>query len=165
VRIAVLNGSFTKSEAAVTPDRLRDLSVVTSGGRVALPRASWQPHGDTTWLTLMAGEPGTYVVGASLLPREIALAAKDFNLYLEEDGIPTSWRRARATATSQRTRASAIRTRESHLPGRRSADKNVRNRAGICGRDSCRSQTLFRGFGDTVAFRCLVDVSRLPSSS
>jgi hypothetical protein len=28
VRIAVLNGSFTASEASVTPDRLRDLSLV-----------------------------------------------------------------------------------------------------------------------------------------
>jgi hypothetical protein len=90
VRIAVLNGSFTASEAAVTPDRLRDLSIASAagGGRVALPRDAWRPQGDTTWLTLTTGGPGTYVVGASLLPRQIALAAKDFNAYLEEDGIP-----------------------------------------------------------------------------
>ena len=90
VRIAVLNGSFTASEGPVAPDRLRDLSVVGSagGGRVALPRDAWRSSGDTTWLTLTTGAPGTYVVGASLLPREIALAAKDFNAYLEEDGIP-----------------------------------------------------------------------------
>ena len=88
VRVAVLNGSFTASEGAVTPDRLRDLSVAGAAGRVALARGSWQPHGDTTWLTLTTGAPGTYVVGASLLPREIALAAKVFNAYLEEDGIP-----------------------------------------------------------------------------
>ena len=88
VRVAVLNGSFTTSEGAVTPDRLRDLSIASAGGRVALPRAAWRPQGDTTWLTLTTGAPGTYVVGASLLPRQIALAAKDFNAYLEEDGIP-----------------------------------------------------------------------------
>ena len=88
VRIAVLNGSFTTSEGAVTPDRLRDLSIASAGGRVALPRDAWRPQGDTTWLTLTTGAPGTYVVGASLLPRQIALAAKDFNAYLEEDGIP-----------------------------------------------------------------------------
>ncbi|HEV8381715.1 MAG TPA: DUF4198 domain-containing protein [Gemmatimonadales bacterium] len=88
VRIAVLNGSFTASEGPVTPDRLRDLSLVGNAGRVALPRDAWRPQGDTTWLTLTTGAPGTYVVGASLLPREIALAAKDFNAYLEEDGIP-----------------------------------------------------------------------------
>jgi len=88
VRIAVLNGSFTASEGAVTPDRLRDLSVASAGGRVALPRDAWRPQGDTTWLALTTGAPGTYVVGASLLPRQIALAAKDFNAYLAEDGIP-----------------------------------------------------------------------------
>src|SRR5206468_3307745 len=71
VRIAVLNGSFTTSEGAVTPDRLRDLSVAGAGGRVALARDAWRPQGDTTWLTLTTGSSGTYVVGASLLPREI----------------------------------------------------------------------------------------------
>jgi len=88
VRIAVLNGSFTASEGSVTPDRLRDLSIASAGGRVALARDAWRPQGDTTWLALTTGAPGTYVVGASLLPRQIALAAKDFNAYLAEDGIP-----------------------------------------------------------------------------
>jgi hypothetical protein len=87
VRIAVLNGTFSQSEGAVTPDRLRDLSIASASGRVALPRDAWRPQGDTTWLTLTTGAPGTYVVGASLLPRQIALAAKDFNAYLEEDGV------------------------------------------------------------------------------
>ena len=158
VRIAVLNGSFTKSEAAVTPDRLRDWSVVTSGGRAALPRASWQPRGDTTWLTLTTGEPGTYVVGASLLPREIALAAKDFNAYLEEDGIPD---------------VLAARTRDGDLT------KNARERyqkhvKAIFQVGDLRTRTFetvlgyaaeivpltnpyFVVVGDTVAFRCLVD--------
>ena len=88
VRIAVLNGTFTTSEGAVTPDRLRDLSIVGAGGRAALARDSWKPQGDTTWLTVTTGEPGTYVIGASLLPRQIALRADEFNAYLAEDGIP-----------------------------------------------------------------------------
>jgi uncharacterized protein DUF4198 len=87
VRIAVLNGTFTTSEGAVAPDRLRDLSVVGAGRR-ALSRNAWKPQGDTTWLTLTTGAAGTYVVGASLLPRQIALTADQFNAYLEEDGIP-----------------------------------------------------------------------------
>jgi len=158
VRIAVLNGSFTKSEAAVTPDRLRDLSMVTSGGRVALPRASWQPHGDTTWLTLMTGEAGTYVVGASLLPREIALAAKDFNAYLEEDGIPD---------------VLAARTRDGELMknARERYQKHVkamfqvgdlRTRSfetvlGYAAEIVPLTNPYFVVLGDTVAFRCLVD--------
>ncbi len=88
IRIAVLNGTFSTSEGAVTPDRLRDLSMAGPRARVPLPHGSWRPQGDTTWLTLTTGSPGTYVVGASLFPREIALTAAQFNDYLQEDGIP-----------------------------------------------------------------------------
>lgn len=88
IRIVVLNGTFSMSEGAVTPDRLRDLSIVGARGRVGLPRTAWKPQGDTTWLMLTTGAAGTYVVGASLLPRQIALTADEFNQYLEEDGIP-----------------------------------------------------------------------------
>jgi len=88
VRVAVLNGTFAKSEAAVTPDRLRDLSIVSPTGRQSLARDAWKPSGDTTWLTVSTGATGTYVIGASLTPRELSLAADDFNSYLKEDGIP-----------------------------------------------------------------------------
>jgi len=88
VRVAVLNGTFVASEGAVTPDRLLDLSVVGPTERRAIPRASWRPSGDTTWLTVQTGAPGTYVIGASLSPRQIALSGEDFNSYLKEDGIP-----------------------------------------------------------------------------
>jgi len=88
VRVAVLNGTFAKSEAAVAPARLRDLSLVGPTGRQSLPRDAWKPAGDTTWLTVRAGAAGTYVIGASLTPRELSLSADDFNSYLKEDGIP-----------------------------------------------------------------------------
>ena len=39
-------------------------------------------------LTLRTGAAGTYVIGASLRPREIRLEAKDFNTYLASDGVP-----------------------------------------------------------------------------
>jgi hypothetical protein len=87
-RVAVLNGTFTSSAGAVTPDRLIDLSLVGPGGRRTLPRDAWTPVGDTTWLSVPTGAAGTYVIGASLLPRQIALSAEDFNRFLEEDGIP-----------------------------------------------------------------------------
>jgi uncharacterized GH25 family protein len=88
VRVAVLNGTFSMSEGAVAPDRLLDLSVVGPTERRAIPRASWKPAGDTTWLSVQTGAPGTYVIGASLSPRQIALSGEDFNSYLKEDGIP-----------------------------------------------------------------------------
>ena len=88
VRVAVLNGTFSKREGAVAPDRLLDLSMVGPMERRPIPRESWKPSGDTTWLSVQTGAPGTYVIGASLSPRQIALSAEDFNGYLKEDGIP-----------------------------------------------------------------------------
>jgi hypothetical protein len=88
VRVAVLNGTFASSEGAVSPDRLRDLSIIGPNGRRSIPRDAWHRVGDTAWLTVRTGPPGTYVVGASLTPRELSLSADDFNSYLEHDGIP-----------------------------------------------------------------------------
>jgi hypothetical protein len=88
VRISVLNGTFSKSENAVARDRLADLSVVGPGGRAHPDPTAWQATGDTSRLDIRTGEAGTYVVGASTLPREITLAAKEFNAYLADDGIP-----------------------------------------------------------------------------
>ena len=88
VRMDVLNGTFSVSENSVTRDRLRDLSVVTPAGRTRGDTTRWSATGDTSVFYLRTAEPGTYVVGASLLPREITLSAKDFNGYLETDGVP-----------------------------------------------------------------------------
>ena len=88
VRVAVLNGTFSSSEGAVTSDRLLDLSVVGPTQRRPIARDAWKPTGDTAWLTLRTGASGTYLIGASLKSREIALSAEDFNGYLKEDGIP-----------------------------------------------------------------------------
>lgn len=88
VRVAVLNGTFAASEGAVAPARLRDLSIAGATRRTELSRDHWKPAGDTTWLTVRTSAAGTYVLGASLLPREIALSGDEFNAYLREDGIP-----------------------------------------------------------------------------
>lgn len=89
VRLLVLNGTFSKSENAVTKDRLRDLSIVSpSGITTPLDVAAWAATGDTSIVTAPVGESGTYLIGASLRPREIALQAKDFNAYLASDGLP-----------------------------------------------------------------------------
>lgn len=88
VQIAVLNGTFSKSENAVKRDRLRDISIVGPSGREHIDTMAWDARGDTSRLNVRIGQSGTYLVGASTLPREITLAAKDFNAYLAEDGIP-----------------------------------------------------------------------------
>jgi uncharacterized GH25 family protein len=88
VVIKVLNGTFSKSENAITRDRLRDVSVVGPLGRSHIDTTSWEAKGDTSRLAIHIGAAGTYVVGASTAPREITLEAKDFNAYLADDGIP-----------------------------------------------------------------------------
>jgi hypothetical protein len=88
VVIHALNGTFSKSEGAVTRDRLRSLDLVSGVRATKVDTTAWTPHGDTTTLTIRAGNSGTYIVGASLFPRSIELAAKDFNEYLRTDGLP-----------------------------------------------------------------------------
>ncbi|HEX2250405.1 MAG TPA: DUF4198 domain-containing protein [Gemmatimonadales bacterium] len=86
--VRVLNGTFSTSDGAVSRDRLRDVAVVTPSGRTRPDTAAWAAQGDTSVLSLSTGESGTYVIGASLLPRELTLEAKDFNEYLAHDGLP-----------------------------------------------------------------------------
>jgi hypothetical protein len=88
VRVYVLNGTFSKSEGAVTRDRLRALDLIGPAGVTPLDTVAWVPAGDTTILTVRTGDAGTYVIGASLRPRELRLEAKDFNTYLATDGVP-----------------------------------------------------------------------------
>jgi uncharacterized GH25 family protein len=86
--VRVLSGTLSKSENAVAKDRVRDIAVVTPTGTKRLDTDSWADRGDTSVLTVTAGESGTYVIGASLRPKELRLEAKDFNAYLADDGVP-----------------------------------------------------------------------------
>jgi hypothetical protein len=86
--VRVLNGTFTQSENAVGRDRLRDIAVVTRTGLTRLDTTAWTARGDTSLLTVLTGESGTYVIGASLRPRDFKLEAKEFNSYLAHDGVP-----------------------------------------------------------------------------
>jgi len=88
VRLRALNGTFSQSENSVTRDRLRDLSVVSKAGRAHPDTMQWSATGDTSVLSVRVEGAGTYVIGASLLPRQITLRAAEFNAYLADDGIP-----------------------------------------------------------------------------
>jgi len=158
VRVAVLNGTFSGSEGAVAPDRLLDISMVGPTQRRSIPRASWKPSGDTTWLSVQTGAPGTYVIGASLSPRQIALSADDFNGYLKEDGIPD--------VLDARTRAGEL--------GRAARERYQKHVKAIFQVGDLRTRTFetvlgypaeivpltnpyFVVLGDTLAVRCLLD--------
>ncbi len=88
LRLRVLNGTFTTSEAAVAKDRLRSLALVAPTGATELDTTAWTARGTTSLISARVGESGTYVIGASLRPREIRLEASDFNTYLASDGVP-----------------------------------------------------------------------------
>lgn len=88
VLVRLLNGTFSKSENAITRDRVLDISVVSPTGRARLDTASWNADGDTSTIRVRTGAAGTYVIGVSTRPRAFELSAKDFNGYLAADGIP-----------------------------------------------------------------------------
>jgi len=87
-RLRVLNGTFEKSENSITRDRLRDLSVVGPSGLTHPDMSAWSDTGDTSVFVFRTGAAGTYVVGASTLPRALRMEAKAFNEYLASDGVP-----------------------------------------------------------------------------
>lgn len=158
IRVAVLNGTFQASEAPVARDRLTDLSLIGAAGRTTLAREAWAPIGDTTWLALRTGAAGTYVVGASTAPRELALAAADFNAYLEHDGIPDVLEERRRRGELDR----AVRERyHKHVKailqvGRRRTDA-YRTPFGYPAELVPLANPYQVGAGDTLALRCLVD--------
>ena len=113
VNVRVLNGTFDKSEGAVTAARIRDLSVVTPSGRIAPSKDAWRATGDTAVFPVQIGTSGTYVIGLSTLDRMISLKAKDFNEYLATEGSPA--------ILSQRKQ-----TGEDTLPARERYSKHVK---------------------------------------
>lgn len=87
VRVLLLNGTFSKSEGGVARDRIADIALVGPGGRTSLDTTAVSTQRDTTILKLRTAGEGTYVLGVSVRPREIALTGEQFNGYLKEEGI------------------------------------------------------------------------------
>ena len=86
--ISLFNGTFEKSENAISRDRMLDVSIVGPGSERMHPDTSrWRDSGTMTLLDFKTGGEGTYVAGLSTKPRIIELAAKDFNEYLAHDGV------------------------------------------------------------------------------
>lgn len=87
--VRVMNGTFQRSDGAVARERLADLSLHGPGLTAASPGSIvWRTEEKTSVMEIQTGDPGTYLVGISTKPREIALKAADFNEYLKEDGLP-----------------------------------------------------------------------------
>ena len=86
--VRVLSGSFTTSEGGVTRSRLRDLSIAGPSGVAHPDTSTWSASEKESAWRVDVAEPGTYVLGASVLPRSLQLSGKAFNAYLAEDGLP-----------------------------------------------------------------------------
>jgi Domain of unknown function (DUF4198) len=89
VVVPVINGTFSRSENAVTRDRLADLSMAGPSGRQPIPRASWTEAEPRSTVQVTVQGPGSYVVGASVAPRALTLEGPAFDAYLKEEGIDT----------------------------------------------------------------------------
>jgi uncharacterized GH25 family protein len=97
VEVALVNGTFDRSENVITRDRMRDVSVIGPGGEVMHPPSwAWRDSAvhhentdsvDTSIMTFRTGEAGTYVIGVSTTASALTLSAEDFNEYLEHDGV------------------------------------------------------------------------------
>jgi hypothetical protein len=83
----VLNGTFSKSEGAVARDRVGALTLAGPAGSTPLDTTALTARNDTSFITLRTGDEGTYVLGLSVRPREIALTGEQFNGYLKEEGL------------------------------------------------------------------------------
>lgn len=87
VEALLLNGTFTRSENSLERNRIADFSLVGPAGRARLDTTGIIPRGDTTRVRFTTGAAGTYLVGVSVKPRELALKGTEFNAYLKEEGI------------------------------------------------------------------------------
>ena len=85
--IKLFNGTFEKSENTIDRDRMTDVSLVGNGNRVQIYSAQWSEQDSMTVLNFSTKDAGTWVAGVSTRPRNIELAAADFNGYLEHDGV------------------------------------------------------------------------------
>lgn len=131
VQLRVLNGTFTTSEASVTRERLRDLSLAGPSGLARADTTAWGAAGKESRWKIRVGDAGTYVAGASLFPRILRLSAKEFNAYLAEDGI------ADVLADRQRMKEQDQSSRERY-------SKHVKAIVSVGRSSGSRSDTAFR---------------------
>lgn len=88
VTVALLNGTFQKSENVITRDRMRDVSIVNGNGTVQHPDTSqWYDEGTRSKIDFTTGETGTYVLGVSTASRTISLSTNAFIDYLRHEGV------------------------------------------------------------------------------
>jgi len=99
--VTLVNGTFTKSENVTDRDRMADVSVVVNG-KVTHPAArQWSDADKASHLKLSLADAGTHLIGVSTRPRIIELSAKDFDAYLQHDGVEDTLKARQSAGTSK----------------------------------------------------------------
>jgi uncharacterized GH25 family protein len=86
--LRLVNGAFDKSENSIARDRMRNVSIVANGRTTSPPATAWYDDKVSSWLKYRTGEPGTYVIGVSTLPKVLEQTSAEFMDYLKHDGVP-----------------------------------------------------------------------------
>jgi hypothetical protein len=89
LRVPILNGTFTKSANGIEFERVSQVLLLGPDGFTSPAPLGWTTAlGDsTTQFGVVLRKPGTYALGVSTKPRELAQKADAFNAYLKEEGI------------------------------------------------------------------------------
>ena len=83
----IFNGTFDKSENSISRDRIISSNIIGPDYQFKAQDSDWYDKDKATHLKFKTGGQGTYLAGVSTKPRVIELSAKDFNVYLEHDGV------------------------------------------------------------------------------
>ena len=87
LRVPLINGTFTKSENGIEYERIRFLVMLDSTGLTHPPPLGWSIANESTHFGIALKREGTLVLGLGTYPRELSLKGKQFNAYLQEEGI------------------------------------------------------------------------------
>ncbi len=88
VEVALVNGTFEKSENAIARNRMVDVTYLDgTGKRVSVPTSAWRDEDLKAIVNLNSGGEGTALLGVSTGSRLIEMSAEDFNRYLRNDGV------------------------------------------------------------------------------
>lgn len=87
-RIAVYNGTFTRSEAILARERMNMIVLINPGEEVMRPADElWFEENNQTLLKISTGEEGTGVFGISTLPKVNDYTAESFAESLKHEGL------------------------------------------------------------------------------
>lgn len=88
--IYLFNGTFDKSENAITRDRIVDPKIIGPDYNFVPKNDNYYDINNITYLKFKTGKAGTYSAGISTLPKVLAMSAPEFTEYLEHEGLEST---------------------------------------------------------------------------